>query len=375
MKKMLLCYVLPEYNPQTEQHFFHLYSLLQKLSTHYSIYLIIERGDFPTNFPQIPVIWLQKQKRSFFRALEMFWLLSKARFQGCHLFYTHYSSFGGFLAAVVTHLWGGRSFYWNCETNKDHWVSWSLKNLKTKLKIEIPTYLTIYYSHHLVTGTPWMAEYYRKVYHLKKGSPRVIPNWVEPEHFHKKNEEGEAFLACLPLVSHAPVILYVHRMAPRKGAHHLVPLVQKIRKEIPLCQFLFVGGGPSLEALQKSFSTDPLVFLTGALPHRLLSAFYQRADLFIMPSEQEGFPRVLLEAMIQELAFVCTDVGGVRDILTEKQREYMVRRGDLEGFARKTIELLRSPDKRKALEGEGCRQIQHFTLEKTLEKFLQTVKI
>ncbi|MEK7487476.1 MAG: glycosyltransferase family 4 protein, partial [Planctomycetota bacterium] len=354
-----LCYILPEYNPNTEQHFSHLYPFLEGLSAHYQIFLIIERSTSPVNIQGMQAIWVQRYSQTVMRILEMAFLLWKAHWQGCRLFYTHYSTFGGFGAALLTRFCGGRSFYWNCEVNKDHWVSWNPKHWKTKLKIEIPTYLTIFYSHHLVTGTPRMASYYEKTYHLKRASARVLPNWIHPERFQQQNPEGEAYLKQLSLTKD-PVLLYVHRVAPRKGAHHLAPLIREIRQSVPNCQFLIVGGGPYLKMLQEEVKQESGVYLTGALPNRFLSSFYRRATIFILPSEQEGFPRVLLEAMLYRLPIVCTDVGGVADILTPKQQEFMVPRGQMSLFANKVIQLLNSSLLRKILAQESAIKIEVY---------------
>ena len=54
--------------------------------------------------------------------------------------------------------------------------------------------------------------------------------------------------------------------------------------------------------------------MVGSIPNHQLPAFYAAATVFVLPSESEGFPRVLLEAMAAELPVVAYDVGGVRDI-------------------------------------------------------------
>lgn len=369
-----LCYVLPEYNPNTEQHFSHLYPFLEALAKHYEIFLIIERGKSLVSLQGIQEIWFQKYTRTFPRILEMAFLLWKAHHRGCRLFYTHYSTFGGFGAAFITRFFGGRSFYWNCEVNKDHWVSWHPKHWKIKLKIEIPTYLTIFFTHHLVTGTPRMARYYEKTYHLKRGSALTLPNWIHPEKFRQQSPEGESYLHELGL-SMEPLLLYVHRVAPRKGAHHLAPILRRVREKMPRCQLLVVGGGPYFKTLQEEFAHESGVYLTGALPNHFLSSFYRRATLFIMPSEQEGFPRVLLEAMLFRLPFVCTDVGGVADILTATQQEFMVPRGAIDHFAKKVVQLLFDRSLREILAQESEKQVSHYTQAVALQTFVHLVRL
>ncbi|MER3486106.1 MAG: glycosyl transferase, partial [Chloroflexota bacterium] len=73
------------------------------------------------------------------------------------------------------------------------------------------------------------------------------------------------------------------------------------------------------------------------------------ADVFMMPSLEEGFPRVLLEAMATGVPFVAVDVGGVRDILSPHQQRCVVPARDCDAFATRLVELLNDPQERAAL--------------------------
>lgn len=59
-----------------------------------------------------------------------------------------------------------------------------------------------------------------------------------------------------------------------------------------------------------------------------------------MPSEEEGFPRVLLEAMALGIPYVASDVGAVKDITPIEADEYVVPSGDVSGFVDKIDELI-----------------------------------
>jgi len=83
--------------------------------------------------------------------------------------------------------------------------------------------------------------------------------------------------------------------------------------------------------------------MVGEVPHRELPAYYRAADVFLMPSEEEGFPHVLLEAMASGLPHVASDVGGVREITPQELHEYLVPSGDTVEFARKLLDLLTMP--------------------------------
>ena len=80
--------------------------------------------------------------------------------------------------------------------------------------------------------------------------------------------------------------------------------------------FVVVGGkgiGDDVSALLKSlivrYGLGKTIRLEGSVPSRDIPAYYAAADLFIMPSEEEGFGIVLLEAMAAGVPFVTTDEG------------------------------------------------------------------
>ncbi len=80
----------------------------------------------------------------------------------------------------------------------------------------------------------------------------------------------------------------------------------------------FVGSG-DLEAklIQKVIRlklSDNVIF-TGAISHSALNSYYQKADVFALPSLNEGMSNSLLEAMSSGLAIVATDTGGTKELV------------------------------------------------------------
>jgi glycosyltransferase involved in cell wall biosynthesis len=172
------------------------------------------------------------------------------------------------------------------------------------------------------------------------------------------------------------VVLFVHWLSPRKGAQYLVKIAKEVSRTIPDVFFIIVGEGPYMETLRQEIAENGLedsMRLVGSVPNQEIPKYYAAADLLIMPSEEEGFPRVILEAMAMDVPFVATDVGGTKDLMTENQMICIVRRGDMSSFAKKVINILKDNELREVLKREGRERIKHFSKEKVIEIFISNL--
>ncbi len=159
------------------------------------------------------------------------------------------------------------------------------------------------------------------------------------------------------------VVLFVHWLSERKGAHYLPGIIKKVVDKIPNAVFVVVGDGPYRGKLIQEINEVGIgeyTRVTGGVPNAKIPQYYCLADLFIMPSTDEGFPRVLLEAMAMGIPFVANDVGGVRDILTTKQLAFINPVGDITAFSGKIIRLLNDDKLRNELKAEGFTKVKEF---------------
>jgi glycosyltransferase involved in cell wall biosynthesis len=90
---------------------------------------------------------------------------------------------------------------------------------------------------------------------------------------------------------------------------------------------------------------------------------YRIADVFIHPTYNEGFPRVILEAMAAGLPIVTTDAGGTAELLGPRQQQFVVKRADRVAFAGKLAELLASPELWPVLGTENLKAVERFSTE------------
>lgn len=140
----------------------------------------------------------------------------------------------------------------------------------------------------------------------------IIENGVDTEIFRPKME-GKSF---------SPVIfLSTSRLTPRKGIHHLLEAFAVAAKyaKVPV-ELHLIGEGEqreSLEARAKELGIGEMVRFFGRVEHEKLSAFYQQAHVFVLPSKNEGMSNAALEALASGLPLVVSGTGGMQELVTD----------------------------------------------------------
>ncbi len=172
-----------------------------------------------------------------------------------------------------------------------------------------------------------------------------MPNWIDINKFRIQNSPGrtpatgqaefrtQELRKELHIDSAKKVVLFAHRLSERKGAHYLPEIIQAFKGQSVV--FIIIGDGQERQNLEfriQNLELTHSVRLLGWVPNEELPKYYAIADLFIMPSDEEGFPRVLLEAMARELPFVAFGVGGVPEIVPQELKNFVVSHGAQKQF-------------------------------------------
>jgi glycosyltransferase involved in cell wall biosynthesis len=108
-------------------------------------------------------------------------------------------------------------------------------------------------------------------------------------------------------------IAFLGRFDGAKGVHRLLELWPKL--SVRPAELHFYGGGPEEPALRLAIAARPVtgVFIHGGWAGGAeLENILREVDLLVLPSESEGLPVILLEAMAHGVPFVAADVGAVR---------------------------------------------------------------
>jgi len=111
-------------------------------------------------------------------------------------------------------------------------------------------------------------------------------------------------------------------------------------------ELVYVGGGQFLEMLQRranELGVENRVRFTGQLSQREeILAELDAADLFVLPSHQEGLPRAMIEAMARALPCIGTPVGGIPELISH---DALVTPGNIDELAEKIDEVLSDPQR------------------------------
>ncbi|WP_436903361.1 glycosyltransferase family 4 protein [Halovenus halobia] len=146
-------------------------------------------------------------------------------------------------------------------------------------------------------------------------------------------------------------VLYVGRLAPKKGLKYLLQAVADMKTELTI-----VGDGPERARLEKiATETGANVTFEGEVEPEVVDRYYQSSSVFVLPSiEGEGTPNVVLEAMAWGLPVVATDSGGVPSLIRDGSNGYLVPMRNMKMLSER-IQVLLTDTNHAAQLGQNAR--------------------
>lgn len=155
-------------------------------------------------------------------------------------------------------------------------------------------------------------------------------------------------------LSRGGYILYLGRLVPEKRGDLLVDAFRRLDTDKRL---VIAGGGSDTDAfeieLRKRAGSDPRVIFTGFVTGDLLAELYSNAYVYVLPSDVEGMPLSLMEAMSYGTCCVTSDVPECADVLGSAGVTFA--KGDVSELTRVLRSLLDNPERANNL-GESARE-------------------
>ncbi len=151
----------------------------------------------------------------------------------------------------------------------------------------------------------------------------VIPNGIDTAIF-KPGHKTEARRS-LGRANNETILITVGHLCPRKGFHRVLEVLPDLARVDPTIRYVIVGDDGAerrfsrrLQRLARRLDVADRATFTGALEPQGVARWLQAADVFVLPTTNEGCCNALKEALATGLPVVCTDVGGNHEIVTEE---------------------------------------------------------
>ena len=166
------------------------------------------------------------------------------------------------------------------------------------------------HAHSIIVLSRGVEKYFMDKYQRKTV---MIPNGVEPA----ENRQAEEITRQFQLRS-GEYILFLGRLVPEKGIHYLIEAYRGMRTD----KKLVITGGTSdtdgyVKELYRMAEGDDRIVFTGFQQGAVAEELYSNAYVYVLPSDLEGMPLTLLEAMNHGCCCVTSDIGECADVMGE----------------------------------------------------------
>lgn len=170
-------------------------------------------------------------------------------------------------------------------------------------------------------------------------------------------------------------ILFVGRLVPLKGVELLISALSKVTYDY---EMIIVGTGPEKENLERQcreLNIYDRVCFVGYKNREELKELYQSSSIFILPTKDDCFALVVLEAMCSGMPIICSQYAdGIYDLIEDGKQGYIINPYDAGTFADKINELLKNRNLSKAMGEAAFKRIDKFRFSEVSKPFIKAIE-
>ena len=185
----------------------------------------------------------------------------------------------------------------------------------------------------------------------------VVRDAIDPDRVRKATPVDVR--ARLALAGPARVVLAVGALVGHKGHRHLVAAIPAIVAAEPDAHVVIAGEGKlrdELTALASALGVTKRLSLPGYVDD--VAGWFAAADVFVMPSVEEGLGSSVLDAMAAGVPIVATTAGGIPEAVRDGVDGLLVPPGDADALAAGVVALLRDRYRAHGLAAEASRRVE-----------------
>ena len=215
----------------------------------------------------------------------------------------------------------------------------------------------------------------------------IIPNGVDLQRFRpaENRRDSTQIREALGIGREELVLITVGAVMPRKGSALLLEAWNRVLESMPDVHLVFVGPRKdlqdpglrdyraSMEQLIGESGAPGQVHFTGLVDN--VETYLQAADVFVLPSQREGMPNCVLEAMACGVPVIITPFLGLSDDLGKPGEHFMLSDFSPDALAKELRSLLQDPGRRQRLADTALLWIrQTMDLQASLDQYASLYK-
>lgn len=197
---------------------------------------------------------------------------------------------------------------------------------------------------------------------------KVIPTGIHPERFQKVSPEKVESLKREFSIRQEKVILFVGMLTERKGVDKVICVSQQLLEEGINIKTIIIGdahGENRYPEIVKNRWKEKIIFAGG---RKDIPELMHLADVLLLPSEGEGLPGVVMEAMAAGLPVVATKEGCTPDLITTGKEGFLVEGGG--EYLSAVRNILQDEKHHQALAAQAQQKIKLFSWKKVFPRYL-----
>lgn len=181
---------------------------------------------------------------------------------------------------------------------------------------------------------------------------RVIENVVSPPVYSMFESDGLVHF------------LFLGEIGKRKGVYDLLEAISEIRSTLANKAKFHIGGNGEVKEIERriqQLDLEGLVTFEGWVSGEKKIQLLSLADVYILPSYNEGLPVSILEAMSYRLPIISTPVGGIPEVVKQGENGLLIKPGDKSAIAEAILVMTMNEDFRRAAGENSYSKVQpHF---------------
>lgn len=214
------------------------------------------------------------------------------------------------------------------------------------------TRLALRVSDRITAVSQALAEETKTVFGPLQQDIGVIPNFVDPQvYFPVRDAMGCCRKHFAPRGE--KILAHISNFREVKRVVDVVNVFARVEKNIP-SRLLLVGDGPEMGRVEREVSHLGLAGKVQFLgKQESVREILQMSDVFLLPSAQESFGLVALEAMACGVPVVASRVGGLPEVVQDGKTGFLAEVGDIEGMSESVIRLLADENRYRAFSDQA----------------------